>query len=784
MSHHPMATLPDQSSLFRFLPIGAFRTSATGEIVSANPALVRLCGFDDESTMLAVVNDSDGNWYVQPGQRALFREMLRRDGVVRGLVSEVVRHSDGARLWVSENAHSVCDAAGELLYYEGTIEDITTQVEAQRAIERSEQQLSLLTAQIPGVVFVMHITPDGRRDYRYVSAGLREVYGIEPDDLMRDPMLMARHRHPDDQEPLQKNLKKVFSGDGNLVDEYRIVLPGGRVKWLLRRSSKVSDDATGQLRMGLLLDITDRKQAELALQESEQRWKLALEGAGDGVWDWNLVSGVEYVSPRLKAIFGFDADEDLDWGRELDARTHPDDVAGMQADRLAHYEGKVPVYRNEHRIRCKDGQWKWVLSRGMVIGRDDSGHPTRMVGTHTDITPIKAAEAHRRELEAFLRESQKMEAIGTLAGGVAHDFNNLLAVILGNLELAREEVGSGSGAQESLREMHRAALRARELVQQILAFSRRQPQELKSQALEPLVRESLRLLRSLLPTGVRLNTQLHASDLQVLADGTQIQQVLMNLCTNAWQAMDQPSGEITVEVDRTVVDAKQALHLDAIPAGAYARLSVSDTGKGMDESTRRRIFEPFFTTKALGSGTGFGLSVVHGIVKSHRGAIAVHSEPGHGSRFEVYLPMAEATEAAPGEEALSPEPAADLPGQGWHVVYVDDYEAMVFLVNRLLTKSGYRVTTFVSGQEALAWWQSTDEPVDLWVTDQNMPEINGVELARGVRAARPLQRMVIVSGTVDDALLEQAHAAGVESVLGKQTSIEALSKEIHQLLGS
>jgi CheY-like chemotaxis protein len=307
---------------------------------------------------------------------------------------------------------------------------------------------------------------------------------------------------------------------------------------------------------------------------------------------------------------------------------------------------------------------------------------------------------------------------------------------------------------------------------------------LKSQALEPLVRESLRLLRSLLPTGVRLNTQLHASDLQVLADGTQIQQVLMNLCTNAWQAMDQPSGEITVEVDRTVVDAKQALHLDAIPAGAYARLSVSDTGKGMDESTRRRIFEPFFTTKALGSGTGFGLSVVHGIVKSHRGAIAVHSEPGHGSRFEVYLPMAEATEAAPGEEALSPEPAADLPGQGWHVVYVDDYEAMVFLVNRLLTKSGYRVTTFVSGQEALAWWQSTDEPVDLWVTDQNMPEINGVELARGVRAARPLQRMVIVSGTVDDALLEQAHAAGVESVLGKQTSIEALSKEIHQLLGS
>ncbi len=767
-------------TLFTFLPIGAYRCAPDGTMLHANPALVRLNRFDSETAFLADVNRMADDWYVEPGRRQDFQRQLALHGQVKGLVSAVRPHRSSGLRWVSENAHLVRDAQGQPLYYEGTVEDITDQVEAQEALRRSEEQLRQITDQVPGVVFVMHVDRQARRSYRFVSAGMQDLYGFSAEAAMREPELLTRYRHPEDAAMMAADIMASSQGPVNINGEYRIVMPDGHVKWVFRRSTTVSEDETGFLRVGVLLDITERKNAELALRESEALWKLALDSAGDGVWDWNLVTGEEYVSPRILAMYGFAPGELTPNAAELDALTHPDDVAQMQADRQAHFEGRAPVYRNEHRVRCKDGRWKWVLSRGMVIARDEDGRPLRMVGTHTDITDLKQAEAQRQALETQLREAQKMEAIGTLAGGVAHDFNNLLAAILGNLTLAREDVGPEHAAQESLTEIHRAAVRARQLVQQILAFSRRQTQALQRQPLQPVVEEALRLLRSLLPAGMRLNTRLSAEPLPVLADATQIQQVLMNLCTNAWQAMDGRPGEITVALHSIDIDAAQALRLGELAPGPHACLSVADNGPGMDEATRRRIFEPFFTTKAPGSGTGLGLSVAHGIVKAHRGAIDVHSAPGQGARFDVYLPL------APGAvEAGLPLPAAPAHAPavaGRHVVYVDDYEALVFLAARLLRKHGYRVSTFVSGDEALAWFREHDEPVDLLVTDQNMPGMSGVELARAVRDCRPGQRVAIVSGHVNEALLQQARAAGVDEVLGKQDSMDALAESVRQLL--
>jgi len=781
MMPSPSAPLGDFSTLFNFLPIGAYRSSSEGVMLRANPALVKLNGYASEAAMLENVNRISSDWYVMPGRRGEFRRRLERDGFVQGFVSEVLRHQGGQHLWVSENAHAVRDAGGQLLYYEGTVEDITEGTLAQLALRQSEEQLRLITSQMPGMVFVVHVTSAGQRSYRFVSSGVRDIYGFGPEDLMRDPMLIARHRHPEDASRIEEDMQKINQGPVELGGEFRIVLPDGQIKWVFRRSCTVSSDADGFLRVGVLLDITERKAAEAALRENEALWKLALESAGDGVWDWNIATGEEFFSSRILAMFGFAEGEITHLAEALDNRTHPDDVAQMLADRQAHFDGHTPVYRNEHRVRCKDGSWKWVLSRGMVIARDAAGAPLRMVGTHTDITELKQAEAQQRLLEAQLRESQKMEAIGTLAGGVAHDFNNLLAAILGNLALAREDVGPDHLAQESLQEISRAAIRARQLVQQILTFSRRQTQAMQLQPLTPLLLEALGLLRSLLPAGVRMDTRLPEASLLVLADATQVQQVLINLCTNAWQALEGRPGDIFVALEARQVDAAQALQLGDLPPGAYACLSVTDDGPGMSAETRRRLFEPFFTTKPPGAGTGLGLAVVHGIVKAHRGAIAVHSRPGAGTRFDIYLPLAGETGTLQPERAPAPEaPVSEASGR--HVVYIDDYEALVFLVGRLLRKQGFRVSTFESGEAALDWLRTHDEPVDLVVTDQNMPGLSGVDVARAIRRLRPGQRIAIVSGHVSDELLAEAAAAGVNEVLGKQDSMEALGAAIRQLL--
>jgi PAS domain S-box-containing protein len=772
----------DFSSLFTFLPIGAYRSLPDGRMLRGNPALVKLNGYDSEAEFLAGVVDIAREWYVDPTRRQAFQQLMLRDGAVTNFVSEIWCHKSRERIWISENAHAVCGADGEVLFYEGTVEDITERVRDRQALEHNADELRMLTAEVPGMVFLIELDSQGKARYRFASEGARDIFGVSPQAILDDSDLVKRYRHPDDQTQLLADISALLREPVSLGGEFRIVMPDGEIKWLLRRSSPVRQASAAQVRVGVLIDITERKRTELELRDSETRWRLAMEGAGDGVWDWNLRTGEEYFSSRIKAMFGF-ADHELDdLVDTLDGRTHPDDVPQMLRDRAAHFAGETPIYRNEHRVQCKDGSWKWVLSRGMVIARDDDGQPLRMVGTHSDITDLKQAEAQQRALEAQLRESQKMEAIGTLAGGVAHDFNNLLAAILGNLALAREDVGPEHLAQESLGEISRAAIRARQLVQQILSFSRRQAQQLVHQPLVPLVEETLALMRSLLPAGVRLTTRIGGGELSVLADATQVQQVLMNLCTNAWQALDGRSGAVTVALRPVVLNAARALQTGGIAAGTYACLSVADNGPGMDTETQRRVFEPFFTTKPPGAGTGLGLAVVHGIVRAHNGTITITSQPGDGARFDVYLPLAGA--AAVPEVAVEPPTVARATSQitGRHVVYVDDYEAMVFLVGRLLRKQGYRVSTFTSGESALAWLQDHPDPIDLLVTDQNMPGMSGLDLARESLRKRPGLRVAIVSGHVNDKLLLDASEVGVREVMAKQDSMDALGDAIAKLL--
>jgi PAS domain S-box-containing protein len=395
----------------------------------------------------------------------------------------------------------------------------------------------------------------------------------------------------------------------------------------------------------------------------------------------------------------------------------------------------------------------------------------------TDISDRIEAETNLRQFEAQLRDVQKMESIGTLAGGIAHDFNNILGAILGNVALAREEVGAGHAALASLEEIHKSSLRARSLVQQILTFSRREPQALVTQPLRPVIEETRKLLRATLPAGVELDVTLTDAPLHVHADATQLQQVLMNLCTNAWHALHEGVGRIGVGLDAVTLDA--AARLGGLPAGPCAHLWVSDTGSGMDAATRERIFEPFFTTKPVGQGTGLGLSVVHGIVAAHHGAIAVDSEPGQGSTFHLYFPVVEQVAAAPPAEAAVSSP---VHGQGQHVLYVDDDETMIVMVERILQRSGYRVSSYQDAQEAVAAIREHPAGFDCVVTDFNMPKLSGLDVARELARIRPQLPVVISSGYITEELRGQARAVGIRSLLEKQNTFEDLSTLVGSIL--
>ena len=397
----------------------------------------------------------------------------------------------------------------------------------------------------------------------------------------------------------------------------------------------------------------------------------------------------------------------------------------------------------------------------------------------TDISDRKEAEADLRRYEAQLRQVQKMESVGTLAGGIAHDFNNILAAILGNAALAREAVGDGHPAAAHLAEIHKASVRARSLVQQILTFSRHEPQLLVIQALAPVVEETHKLLRATLPAGVELDLTLADALPFVCADATQIQQVLMNLCTNAWHALREGSGRIGIGLEEVALDAAIAQRLGGLSAGAYAHLWVSDTGSGMDAATRERIFEPFFTTKPVGQGTGLGLSVVHGIVAAHNGAIAVDSEPGLGSTFHLYLPAVDAPRADRNRRA-APAPAA--PGHGEHVLYLDDDEAITAVVEHVLRRAGYRVSCFQDALEALAAVRADPQAFDFVVTDFNMPRCSGLDVAQEVALIRPGMPVVISSGYISDELLAGAREAHVGGLLEKQKTFEDLGRMIGQIL--
>lgn len=530
----------------------------------------------------------------------------------------------------------------------------------------------------------------------------------------------------------------------------------------------------------LLIAIVMRQFARLhgtqeSLEAARERFSLAVAGADDGIWDLNLIARTAFVSARGREIVGMGpGPEKLSLDEFFAAlQVHPDDVARRKAAMEAHLAGLVPAYEGEYRVRHPDGNYRWIRVRGVCV-RDATGEPCRMAGSVSDITNRKNSEAERDRLAGQLLQAQKLEAMGTLAGGIAHDFNNILAAILGYGEMAQKESAEGSALRRHIDAAMSAGMRAKSLVERILAFSRSGMGERVPVHVQSVVAEALDLIAGSLPPGVRFERRLAAGDVAVMGDPTQVHQVVMNLCANAVQSM-KSSGTLTVALELQEFNGPVCATCN-LPGGNYVRLSVRDTGTGIAAPLLERIFDPFFTTKEVGVGTGLGLSLVHGIVTDLGGGIDVKSEVGAGSTFTVFLPW---------QGAIAPRTKIEEPvpnGMGETILLVDDEEALVRLGEETIAELGYEPVGFTSSTAALATFRAAPDRFNAVLSDEAMPDMTGSELAREIRAIRSDIPIVLMSGFVTSELSMRARDAGVVDVLAKPLVARDIARSLASAL--
>ena len=508
-----------------------------------------------------------------------------------------------------------------------------------------------------------------------------------------------------------------------------------------------------------------RRNEELHL--SQNRLAAIINSALDAILCVDVAHNISVFNPAAAALFQCPPDQAL--GSPL-ARFLPDAV-----NTLGYTQVSTHAQLGELVGLTAGGK---VLAVEVSVSCEQRSEGDIITVFARDLTARKKIEAHRNALESQLRESHKMQAIGTMAGGIAHDFNNILSAILGNVALARQDAGPHSAALTSLTEIEKAGRRARDLVRQILAFSRNEQPPRCAIHMAEVVNEAARLLRVTLPPSVELSVHIAPDLPAVLADTTQVEQAVLNLCANAIQSIGADRGSVTIKLGSVVLGRRRA-ERGGMTTGEHITITISDSGSGMDADTVQRIFEPFFTTKPVGQGTGLGLAVVHGIMRTHQGSVDVQSTPGVGSVFTLYFPAADQV-AAPAP--APPAKVSTVQGQGQHVMYVDDDQALVFLVERVLRRKGFKVSTFTDPHMAQAALQDQPHAYDLLVTDYNMPGYCGVDLLRAARMIRPDLPVALASGYVTPEIEQSAFEAGARALIHKPNDVEELCETVQRLL--
>lgn len=518
--------------------------------------------------------------------------------------------------------------------------------------------------------------------------------------------------------------------------------------------------------------ITDSevRRADRALQESEEKYRSLANQVPVGIYRTTEQGQILYANPALATMLGYDSAEEL-----RDVIVQDTFVEPQQRERyLMKWKKNKGIMTIETNLLTKDGKKIWVRDYGKAVS-DDKGKILYFDGIIEDITVQNQVTEERQKLEEQLRQAQKMEAIGNLAGGIAHDFNNLLGVIIGYSEMTMENIAKSDPNRSNMEKVLVACQRAREMVKHILAFSRKTEKERKSVQLSEIVNESLKLLRSALPSTIEIRQDIPRLSGPILANWTEIHQVIMNLCTNAAHAMRDKGGILNIQLREIKLDP-QSIFLKNMQPGTYQQLIISDTGHGMTPDIMNRIFEPYFTTKTKSEGTGMGLSVAHGIIRSHGGEITVYSELGKGTTFHIYLPVTEI------KKILEVEETEELRGGDEYILFVDDEETLVELAQRMLESLGYTVAVRTSSIEALEAFRNDPYRFALVITDQTMPNMTGLQLSGKIRQIRPDIPIILCTGFSENANEEIVKTHQINAFVMKPILKKDIARVIRNVL--
>jgi len=635
--------------------------------------------------------------------------------------------------------------------------EISERLQAEAAMRESEEKYRLLIKNLPGVVY------RGYRDWsvEFIDKKIEQLTGYTVEEFNSRQINWSDIIFQEDIKAASDDFHKALkTKDQSYVREYRIKAKDNSIYWIQDRGQIVSNGKEVEYISGVFYDITKQKRTE----EESLLLATAIEHAAESVIISNKSGTIQYVNPAFEQLSGFSREEIV--GQNFRIFRSDKHDKGFYKD-MWEVISRGNIWSGHITNRMKDDTLREFETKISPV-HNRSGDIVSFVSVNRDVTQEKV-------LEAQLHQSQRMQSIGTLAGGIAHDFNNILSAIIGYTELTIDYLENGSLPYNNLQEVLEAGERAKGLINQILTFSRQSEQDLKPLQLKLIVKEALKLIRATLPSTIEIHQDL-TSDAAILGDQIKIHQVLMNLCTNAGHAMPGKGGMLSVCLSEVELDSSFRIKHFDIKSGSYLKLSISDTGHGMSASLMERIFDPFFTTKEKGKGTGMGLSVVHGIVKSHNGTIHVYSEPGEGSTFNVYLPII--------EKQLEQKIRAEkpIPTGTEHILFVDDEESLINMGKQLLVSLGYDVTTRISSIEALELFKTRPDTFDLVITDLTMPNMTGDELAKQLMAIRSDIPVILCTGFSTRITEEKAKSMGIRAFILKPLIRKDIAETIRKVL--